>query len=607
MTLLVPILVLAIVEGGLRLARPSGGLPLFVTVELPGDGDYLIANRAVGARWFAGLDNPPGPAAEPFAARKPDRGFRIFVLGESSAAGFPYPRNVTFSRLLGDVLRDVLPGDSIEVINLGIAATNSFAMLDQAKEVADQHPDAVLIYAGHNEYYGALGAASRFSVPGGDRVVRVYLRLLRLRTVLALQRAIAAVRNRAAPAEKDLDAASLMEMLARDREVPLQSERYDRGVRQFENNLEAIVGVFGKRGIPVLIASVASNLRDQPPFAAEANTRPGGANSVFEEARAALGRGDSTEAVRLFARARDLDVVRFRAPGQFNDVIRRVATRTGATYVPVAEALAAASPAGIPGSVMFLEHVHPSRLGYALMGRVFFDALRRTGGVGAGRSVDTTRLRAWPEYSRGMELTPFDERIAFHLTRTITSRWPFVPVERRVDYRGTYVPADFLDSLAFAVSRGGERWENAKIQLATEYERRRQFDSAAAEYAGLARDAPHFDEPLLLMARALAQAGRMVEAEATLRRAVAIRPSAPALRALGTRASQRREIPEAISLFQRSLALQPNQPDVLYQLALAYGLSRDLSNARSTALRLARVAPGYPGLSELLATLGLRR
>jgi tetratricopeptide (TPR) repeat protein len=602
-TLLVPLLVLGAVEGIVRVARPHGGLPLFVAAQFV-NGRYLVANPAVGARWFAGMRNAPAPAPEPFAARKPDRAFRVFVLGESAAAGFPYPRNVTFSRLLRDVLRDVLPGDSVEVMNLGIAATNSFAMLDIAKEVEDQHPDAVLIYAAHNEYYGALGAASRVSIPGGAGVVRLYLRLLRLRSVLALRNALAKIRTRARPTDDNLEAASLMEVLARDRLVSLGSTQYERGVKQFEANLGAIVRVFKRHGTPVFIASVASNLRDQAPFAADANSAPNGANSAFQAARADLARADTAAARELFARARDLDVVRFRAPGEFNQIIRRVSERTGATYVPVAEAFAAASPGGIPGSTLFLEHVHPNRQGQALIGRVFFETILRTGLLRG--AVDTSRLRPWDEYARATMLTPFDERIAYHITRTLTLRWPFVPVAQQIDYRGTYVPIDLLDSLAFAVSRGA-RWEIGKLQLAADYERKRQYDSAATEYAGLVRDAQLLEEPLRLEARALGLGGHEDEAEAMLRRAVAINPSAPALAALGTRAAQRREIPEAISLFQQSLALQPYQPDVLYKLSLAYGLSRDLPNARGAAMRLAQIAPGYPGLAELLSTLGIRQ
>jgi tetratricopeptide (TPR) repeat protein len=603
LTLIAPLLLFGAAEVLIRLLRPQGGLPLFLPAQFV-SGDYLVASPSVGARWFAGIDHPPAPAPEMFAARKPDHAYRVFVLGESAAAGFPYPRNVTFSRFLRDVLRDVLPRDSVEVVNLGIAATNSFAMLDMASEVADQHPDAVLIYAGHNEYYGALGAASRVAIPGGTAAVRAYLRLLRLRTVLALRNAVSSARRGGRASGDSLEAASLMEVLARDRLVPLRSARYERGARQFESNLEAIVRVLRQRGIPVLIASVASNLRDQHPFAAGGNASPNGADSAFEHARIALARRDTVDAQRLFARARDLDMVRFRAPGEFNDLIRRVSVRSGAIYVPVSEAFATASPAGVPGSNLFLEHVHPMREGQALIGRVFFETMLKSGIF--GRTVDTSRLHPMADYVRGMAMTPFDERIALHTTRTLKSRWPFVPVEQQVDYRGKYVPVDFLDSLAFAVSRGG-RWEVAKLQLAADYERRKQFDSAAAEYAGLVRDAPLVDEPLKLMARALALGGHNDLAEAALRRAVAIHPSASAFAALGFRAAQRREIPEAISLFQQSLALQPEQPDVLYQLTLAYGVSRDLPNASRTAMQLARIAPDYPRLPQLLKTLGLEK
>jgi tetratricopeptide (TPR) repeat protein len=601
LTVMAPFLLLGAAEGLIRVIRPHGGLPLFVPAQFV-SGNYLVANPSVGGRWFAGIEHPPAPAPEMFAKKKPSLALRVFVLGESAAAGFPYPRNVTFSRFLRDVLRDVLPDDSVEVVNLGIAATNTFTMLDMAKEIADQRPDAVLVYAGHNEYYGALGAASRVAIPGGTVPVRLYLRLLRLRSVLALRNAITSFRARGRASGDSLEAASLMEVLGRDRQVPLESALYERGARQFESNLESIARVFRRRGTPVFIASIASNLRDQHPFAAVANSSPNGANGAFEGALAALSRGDTIDALRLFARARDLDVVRFRAPGEFNEIIRSVSVRFGATYVPVAEAFATASPAGIPGSNLFLEHVHPTREGQALIGRVFFETMLKSGLF--GRAVDTSRLHPSAEYVRGTAMTPFDERIALHITRTLTSRWPFVPLQQQVDYRARYVPLNLLDSLAFAVSRGA-RWEVAKLRLAADYERRNQFDSAAAEYAGLARDAPLVAEPLRLEARALALAGHNDEAETALLRAVAIQPSASALAALGFRAAQRREVPHAISLFEQSLTLQPTQPDVLYQLSLAYGVSRDLPNARRAATRLAQIAPNYPRLPQLLGMLGL--
>src|SRR5687768_1844036 len=111
-TLLVPIVLIAAAEGIARAVWPEGALPLFVESPI-GNGQYLVANRNVGRRWFVRERVPPAPMLEPFAAQKPPRAFRIFVLGESSTAGFPYPRNGTFSRLLRDMLQDVLPDDSV--------------------------------------------------------------------------------------------------------------------------------------------------------------------------------------------------------------------------------------------------------------------------------------------------------------------------------------------------------------------------------------------------------------------------------------------------------------------------------------------------------------
>jgi tetratricopeptide (TPR) repeat protein len=539
--------------------------------------------------------------AEPFAAQKPPRAFRVFVLGESSTAGFPYPRNGAFSRVLRDMLRDVLPDDSVEVVNLGIAATNSYALVDMAAEILEQSPDAVAIYAGHNEYYGALGAASTENVVASSPATkRAYLWLLRSRLVMAIRTGL----QKAQSAARHADAPSLMEVLARNREVPLDSDVYRRGVEQFESNLTRVVRAFRDEGIPVFVGSLVSNLRSQRPLASPANRGPRQAEGAFFDARIALSKGDMALAQVMFGRARDLDVVRFRAPTEFNRVIERVTKATGAVYVPVAEEAARQAPAGVPGDEFFLEHVHPNRTGYATIGRVFFESMRRDGL--AGRPARLDRLRTAKDYFNGMELTAFDERVVRHTVNTLTTRWPFVPATRRSDYRTTYRPVDMFDSLAFQVSRGAA-WEMGKVRLGADYERRGQFELAAAEYRGLARDAPWFEEPLRLLGRALLGAGKDAEAEVALERAMQLQPSVYAANALAALALRRRELPRGIALLRQSLALQPNQPQVLHQLSLAYRLAGDVRNARETALRLRQVSPAFPGLAQWLQSLGVRQ
>lgn len=599
--LLTPLVVLAAIEGVLRISWRSAALPLFVPMTLE-HGDALVANRAVSHRWFGAEGNPPVPIPEPFARERPVHGFRVFVLGESTTAGFPFPQNGAFARVIRDALLDVLPSDSVEVINLGIPATNSYALVDIAGEVIAQHPDAVLIYAGHNEYYGALGAASTAAVMGGrPALVRAYLWMQRLRLVAAMQVMVRRWMSRGAPA-KAAEPVSFMETLAREQQIPLDGATYNRGLRQFRENLDLIVRRFRSAGIAVFVGSLVSNVKDQAPLSAAANAEPGGADSTFVAAQRALAKGDSASARRLFARARDIDVVRFRAPSAFNDVIRNVASATGAVYVPVAERFDAAS-GGLPGRNLFLEHLHPNQQGAVLLARSYFESLRDHGFVGHSAQLD--RLREWSEYERRMALTPFDDRIVFHTREALIERWPFVPVAQQRDYRATYRPVGVLDSLSFLASRG-LAWAPLKLQMARTYDAKGQADSAVAEYRGLARDTPEFAEPWELLGEALMTAHADSEASVALARSLAIRPLPGAAFAAGTLALRRRDAAAAVPLLERAVT-GPPRPDAWYELSIAYALTHDAARARMAALRVAQLEPNYPGLADWLRTLGVGR
>ena len=157
MAVALPVLAFGAVEGSLRAIHYGGDLRLFVPrPDL--EGKYAAVNNQFAARYFVNVSMLPTPPSDRFLLSKPAHGFRVFVLGESSAAGFPYGYNGTFSRVLQDALQDVMPGDTVEVVNLGVAAINSYALRDEVDEILARQPDAVLIYAGHNEFYGALGA-----------------------------------------------------------------------------------------------------------------------------------------------------------------------------------------------------------------------------------------------------------------------------------------------------------------------------------------------------------------------------------------------------------------------------------------------------------------
>jgi tetratricopeptide (TPR) repeat protein len=508
--------------------------------------------------------------------------------------------------VLQDALTDVLPHDTVEVVNMGMAATNSYTIVDLAGDIIAEKPDAVIIYGGHNEYYGALGAGSTESLGSFPSFVRLYLKLQRFKTFLLLRNATNEVLRlvRGGRTTKEIEAdATRMESVVGDQRITLNGKTYERGVKQYESNLRVALKDFRRAGIPVFIGSTPSNLRDLTPFGPSAIPPDSTATAVFDSARKVLSGGDSVHAATMFLRAKDLDVIRFRAPSEFQSVVQRVAQSTGSTYVPVLEGFAAAAQYRIPGSDLFLEHVHPNQRGYVLIASMYFDALRRANFL--GRQSDVSRFAGWATYTQRMRLTPLDQLVAYHTIKTVTTRWPFVPVSRQQDYRGTYQPTSFLDSLAFNVSRGGMGWPQAKAMLAARYAEAGKADSAVAEYDGLIRDEPKIEVAWRLAGRVLLNAKQPERARPYLERAYALKPTGFTSFALGVMAMQDRNPQKAVTLLQQSLQLDPGNHAAMFQLSLAFALSRDIINARNTALRLAQIAPSYPGLAQWITTLGM--
>ena len=175
-TLVLPIIICCIIELSLRLGNYGGDLMLFIP-STAGYENYLRCNPDVARRYFFMQNTVPTPSKDLFLLKKPKDIFRIFVMGGSTTAGFPYGNNMMFSRILQKQLESIYPTKKFEIINVATAAINSYTLLDFIDEVLEQKPDLILIYAGHNEYYGALGVGSVESLGKIPWMIRSYLYL----------------------------------------------------------------------------------------------------------------------------------------------------------------------------------------------------------------------------------------------------------------------------------------------------------------------------------------------------------------------------------------------------------------------------------------------
>jgi lysophospholipase L1-like esterase len=474
-TLLLPVLLLAAAELVLRVAGIGALEPLFIPVaEAPG---YLQPNPAAIRRFFPDPRRAPDVSIDTtwFPAGKAPGTLRIFVQGESSAAGFPYGRWASPAAMLQERLQRAYPDRNVEVINTAMAAVTSYVLLDFADEIVAQKPDAVVIYTGHNEYLGVGGVGSSLVSAKSPMLARAVSQLRRLHLYRGLERFLSSFGPAADPLSNR--EGTLMARVAAERSIPLGSPLYEQGLAQFGGNLERLLGQYRKAGIPVFIGTLASNERDQPPFVSAPDTATGdSAAQHYAKARNLDREGRFDDARAEYIAAKDRDELRFRAPESFNALIREIAARQSATVVDVLGALQAAARDGIIGSDLMLEHVHPNAEGYFRLAGAYFPALVQWAGT-PGVAVDEQTARA------EMPLTEVDRLNGEYRVALLRNDWPFV-----TERHPTQLPAptNRVEEIAQSWFAGRMSWAEAMNEALAEYQRTGNDAEAARVAVNLA-------------------------------------------------------------------------------------------------------------------------
>ncbi|MGA9117602.1 MAG: tetratricopeptide repeat protein [Bacteroidota bacterium] len=547
----IPWLLLAGLELFLRRIDYGGNLDLVVRTRIAKEEMFRI-NRDVGRRYFAGSGTSiPEPADDAFRVRKPKNTIRIFCLGESTMAGFPYEFHATAPGFLRDRLRALLPGYEVEMVNAGLSAAGSFIVGDFLEELGNYQPDLYIVYVGHNEFYGAYGVGSRVGIPGGGLAARLALSLLRFRTFLLARDAYLELRDRLAP-PPDPRRGSLMAQVVREQTIPYGSDLYRRAREIYTENLGMIIREARSQGVPLILCSLVSNTRTQAPFSAvhgpglpdetrrrwdslmargtylEMRTDAEAALACYRQAAALdtlhagaffaagsvlFGKGDYREAEAMFARARDLDALRFRASAEFMDDLGRICRATGTPLAPVDSAFRRRSPGGIPGSELLLEHLHPNVDGYFLMAKVLARTIRGNRLLVPADAWADSAEKGDDALMESSTVSDFDRTVGRIRVELLMRRWPFAsgPPDVR------FIPAGFLDSLAFEYIRGRLAWSDARYLLADRYAARGMYGPARRECLAVAKVIPFSYQPLLRVADYYRDEGLNTEAKRAYR------------------------------------------------------------------------------------------
>jgi hypothetical protein len=360
-------------EGVLRLVSTGRPTSFFIR-----DGDRYVTNPRFGWRFFpVALARTPLPLE--FAADKPANTFRVFVFGESAAMGIPEPA-FGFSRMLEILLEAANPGVDVEMLNTAMTAINSHVIREIAAECAGYDADLFVIYMGNNEVVGPFGPGTVFTRAAVPLpIVRARLALQRTRVGQLAGRAIGDFKTPYGQWRG-------MEMLM-DQQIPADDARLQRTYASFRSNLESILGAAEGAGVRVMLSTVATNLRDNPPFASLHTRDAGDADFQYQLA--------------AFARARDLDLLRFRADSRINELVRQAAagrSGKGVTLVD-AERIFAEAGGGAPGDDLFWEHAHMNEAGNDLLARALAGAVGVKGALPSRAQVaERLALTDWDRH-----------------------------------------------------------------------------------------------------------------------------------------------------------------------------------------------------------------
>ncbi len=411
--IILPFMLLAMFEGGLRLVGYGKTVPLFI--ENPQAPEYMLPKPDVVSRYFANPEDGPNVTIETnfFLKDKPKNGLRIFVQGGSTAAGFPFGYGASIAGMLDYRLKQTFPNREVEVINTALSAVNSYTLLDFSDEIIAQQPDAIFIYAGHNEFLGIMGVGSTYSAYNSYSANLLYLKLKDLRLFQLVQSLYNYFKSsdykqgdtESADIEvkqQDRQSRTVMAKVAKHKHIDVEEPLFKAGIDQFRNNMTMLIKKYHAAGIPVFISTIASNLADQPPFEShdleekfqslinKASSKEGLNSfelSILEieatKSRSAIGyytaakilydRGQYIKAKQLFILARQHDLLRFRAPLEINQVIRQLAALNGVTLVESEAQLFKAAKTSIIGKDLMIEHLHPTVKGYFEISDAFYN------------------------------------------------------------------------------------------------------------------------------------------------------------------------------------------------------------------------------------------
>ncbi|MCK9425223.1 MAG: GDSL-type esterase/lipase family protein [Ignavibacteriaceae bacterium] len=601
---LLPVILIILLEFSLRTFNYGRNIETWIPYhpELPGK---LVLNTEIASKYFLTTKGIPSSIFDPFDAVKKPGTFRVFVLGESSAAGFPYEPTGSYSRYIRDRLQLVYPKQNIEVVNVSMAAINSIVIKDMLPEILKQEPDLILLYVGHNEYYGVFGAASQSLFAGNKTMLNLMLTMNEYKTVQLLRNIVNTISFWFKGKGKD-NGATLMARMASNNLVPYKSKLYQAGLTQFEGELSDIIQMIKEKNVPLIMGTLTSNLKDQPPFISINEPVPqsgkkvnGSADHFYKLAEESLKKGNAVEAKKLFTRAKELDALRFRAPEEMNDIIKKLAGSNQIPLVDFETAFSNLSENNIVGNNLMVDHLHPTLHGYQIFGKLFFEAMEKNNFLPDAERINISDEEQHALVVKNFPFSRLDSTIANFRLLSLKGDFPFNKDGKSKTLLDFVKLTDYNDSLAYKVVEENYYWELAHKKLATYYLGQRNYYGFMNEYSALIGQFPYTIGLYEKVVQVLLETQKYSEAYIYLEKYYKLQPDAFCTKWLGTINLFNNNDDLALRYLKESFSFNPRDAQLLWNLSGVFVKKKDYANALTFVKKCLEVESNFPGAAQM--------
>jgi len=646
--ILIPLILFFLLEGLLTLVKYGYPATFFIKKKCEGQYRY-VANYKVGWRYFLKSIAPRPHFPGHFPAIKGDNTYRIFVFGESAAQG-DLLTDFSFTYMLDEMLKAQYPDIHFEVINTGMAAISSWIVLQFAKEMVNYHPDLFIIYCGNNEIVGPYGPGTIFASLGSRTFVKFQIWARSLKITQLLKSVRENIQQRLFKRKPVLWKG--MEMFL-EKQISVNDDSLPVAIGNFRQNTKEMVEIAKNHGVKVIVCTVASNLKDSPPFSSMHRTNLSNKElrsweSLYQQGVSLERRGLFSKAIEIYykaekidaayaelnfrlancyyhlgnypnakehyIKARDNDTLRFRPSSAIYQVIKQDYGRQPidncTQLVDIKRSFAEVSPEGLPGENLFYDHVHLNIDGHYLAASKIFDCMINNGWISKVSTAETIQGSKCSkiECLKRLGYTKRDKYRSLNRIINFLSKPPFTNQMNHETYLQNlklqyekYVKGNNKEFMGKAVASYKEALglnpqnEGLRLRLAYAYEQMRYYEQARNQYLKILKMNPNNPQILYLLGHVYSKLGELGKAIECYQEAIKNRPYQPDWYSdRGSVYFKKGEYDKAISDFNQALRIKPNHNAVTYYTrGSVYFKKGEYDKAISDFNQTLRIEPNY--------------